>query len=117
MTMHGYIRAIKKSGQDGPFIEIDKPEITIGRSQECDIRVHLPKVSRLHASINVEGDKVWLFNASKNPIKVKTSGKTILLLRSKRHALSDMDEFVIYERLFRYEGSYFLCFLGEYIIN
>ena len=107
--MNGYIRVLKKTGEDGPVMDISKPVTTLGRSTDCDIRIHLPKVSRLHATINVEGDKVCLCNESKNPIKLHNNGTKISTIpRGKRHVLSDRDEFSIYERNFRYEGIFFL---------
>lgn len=102
--MPGYLRLIKKDGTDGPFMEIDKPEITLGRSDECDIRILLSKVSRLHATVTAQGETILLNNTSKNSIRIKNKDNQSQLTKGKNHPLRDGDEFFIYERAFRFEG-------------
>src|SRR5580704_10955565 len=41
-------------------VHIDKPLLTIGRSQECDLRVSGGEVSRDHAEIARDGDRYLL---------------------------------------------------------
>ena len=55
-SLVGQITVIKRSGKDGATLDwgVDKPNLLIGRHEDCDIRVQLPTVSRRHASFIVD---------------------------------------------------------------
>lgn len=49
---------------------IDKPEMTIGRSPECDIRLHSQWISRSHARLEITPEGVRLIKCGKNSIEI-----------------------------------------------
>ncbi len=52
-------------------VDLSGPEVTLGRSPECDITVEDPLVSRHHARLLVEADRVLLENlGSRNGVRV-----------------------------------------------
>ena len=54
--------------RDGSIFLMTGGKITIGRGSNCDIRIHLPMISRKHCDITVENEnEVWLTNLSMNP--------------------------------------------------
>ena len=54
LTMYGSIVVIKRNGKDGGVYEIDEEHITFGRDEGCNIRLQLPTVSKMHASLHVD---------------------------------------------------------------
>ncbi|XP_037790637.1 proliferation marker protein Ki-67-like [Penaeus monodon] len=69
MKILGYIVVIKRSGADGTPFPLTNTSCSIGRNNECDIRVQLPSVSRQHCRVDVEpSGKAYITNLSQtNP--------------------------------------------------
>jgi hypothetical protein len=74
---------------DGERREVDKRQVVLGRSRDCDIQLADPNVSRKHAELRQEGTTYWIVDLeSTNGIEV--NGK-----RVKRAKLSDGDTFTL----------------------
>lgn len=56
MERVGDVVVVKVSGEDGARMALDS-ELVIGREEDCDIRIRLPAVSRLQATIRFDGTK------------------------------------------------------------
>ncbi len=50
---------IRRNGTDGAPFPVLSEITTFGRSEDCDIRLFLPEVSRLHARLVFENGQVW----------------------------------------------------------
>jgi hypothetical protein len=62
---------------DGQRHEIDKRTFLLGRSQDCDMRVADPNVSRRHAELRQEGTAYWIVDlGSTNGIEVNGQSTT-----------------------------------------
>lgn len=54
----GVVVVIRQSGEDGGKLPL-ATELTLGRDEECDIRIRLPEVSRLQARLSLgDGNRV-----------------------------------------------------------
>jgi hypothetical protein len=53
----GVVVVIRQSGEDGGRMPLST-ELTLGRDEDCDIRIRLPEVSRLQAQLRLEADRV-----------------------------------------------------------
>ena len=74
---------------DGERRQVDKRQVVLGRSRDCDIQLGDPNVSRSHAELRQEGSTYWIVDLdSTNGIEV--NGK-----RVKRAKLSDGDTFTL----------------------
>lgn len=63
---YGQISVIKRSGEDtGYFCLISSKGVSIGRDLNCDIRVQMARVSRLHCRVKVEKNMVSKNNLQK----------------------------------------------------
>lgn len=63
MKVHGFIIVIKRTGGDYTSYPLTTPECIIGRYPDCDIRVQLPTVSKLHCTVKVDstGKVGWIY--------------------------------------------------------
>lgn len=78
-------------------IELSDGKFVIGRAASCQLSLDDPLVSRHHAELTVEGDRVSLEDlGSRNGVKI--NGELI----SGRHRVQDQDEIVIGEQALRY---------------
>jgi hypothetical protein len=74
---------------NGRAHELQKPNVLIGRSKDCDIRISDPNVSRRHAEIRQEGSTYWIVDlGSTNGIAV--NGQAL-----KRAKLDDEDRITL----------------------
>ena len=65
---YGKITIINRAIEDGSIFPMTGEKIMIGRGSNCDIRIHLPMISRKHCDITVQNEnEVWLTNHSMNP--------------------------------------------------
>ena len=81
---------------DGKGYRLDKNELFIGRSNDCDIVIDDPRASRRHARIFQHGDYLWLEDLdSRNGIVL--NGEKLV----GNHILKDSYEFVIAGMQFR----------------
>ena len=71
--------------------EIRKRTIVVGRSQECDIRLNDPNVSRRHAELRQEGTSYWLVDLG------STNGTEVNGSRVRRAKLESGDTVTIGE--------------------
>jgi len=82
---------------DGKGYRIEKDEIVIGRSKECDIVIDDPRASRRHARIFRRDDYLWIEDLeSRNGVEL--NGDKLL----QAHVLKDGYEFVVAEVQFRF---------------
>ncbi|KAF0881113.1 KI67 protein, partial [Crocuta crocuta] len=100
MAPTGRLVTIKRSGVDGPHFPLSLSTCLFGRGIECDIRIQLPVVSKLHCKIEINGQEAILFNfSSANPTQV--NGSAI----DKPVQLKHGDVITIVDRSFRYENE------------
>ncbi|XP_072197035.1 proliferation marker protein Ki-67 isoform X2 [Excalfactoria chinensis] len=57
MPLFGKIIIIKRNGTDGIYFPLTASSCLFGRRTECDIRIHLPQVSKEHCKIEVNENK------------------------------------------------------------
>ncbi|XP_031453165.1 proliferation marker protein Ki-67 isoform X2 [Phasianus colchicus] len=57
MPLFGKIVIIKRNGTDGIYFPLTASSCLFGRRTECDIRIHLPQVSKEHCKIEVNENK------------------------------------------------------------
>ena len=57
MPLYGKIVVIKRNGEDGAHFPLVQAACHFGRSNDCDIRIQLPMVSKEHARIDVTEQK------------------------------------------------------------
>ncbi|XP_048193502.1 proliferation marker protein Ki-67-like [Perognathus longimembris pacificus] len=94
----GRLVTIKRSGVDGARFPLSLSSCSFGRDIECDIRIQLPVVSKLHCRIEVSGQEATLYNfSSTNPTQL--NGSAI----DKPVHLKHGDVITIIDRSFRYE--------------
>ncbi|HEX9349887.1 MAG TPA: DUF3662 and FHA domain-containing protein [Gaiellaceae bacterium] len=74
---------------DGTQHTIDKRNVVIGRSKDCDIRVADPNVSRRHAEIRQEGSTYWVQDLG------STNGTTVNGRRQQRAKLEHEDRITV----------------------
>ena len=74
---------------DGERREVDKRQIVLGRSRDCDIQLADPNVSRRHAELRQEGSTYWIVDLD------STNGLEVNGRRVKRAQLSDGDTFTL----------------------
>jgi hypothetical protein len=74
---------------DGQQRPVDKQQLTLGRSRECDIQLADPNVSRRHAELRREGSSYWIVDLE------STNGLEVNGKRVKRAKLGDGDTFTV----------------------
>jgi FHA domain-containing protein len=74
---------------DGQRRAVDKRQIVLGRSRECDIQLADPNVSRRHAELRQEGASFWVVDLG------STNGLEVNGRRVKRAKLDDGDTFTV----------------------
>jgi hypothetical protein len=74
---------------DGTEHSIDKKNVVIGRSKDCDIRLSDPNVSRRHAEVRQEGTAYWVVDLD------STNGTTVNGQRQKRARLEHEDRITV----------------------
>ena len=84
-------------------IPLERPEVTLGRALEADVRVNDAKVSRLHASISTEVDAVSGESVFKIRDLNSTNGTLVNGRTITEAALRHGDKIVIGDQLFRFE--------------
>jgi FHA domain-containing protein len=84
---------------DGTKHELERREVTIGRSKDCDIQLADPNVSRRHAEVRQEGAAYWAIDLD------STNGMEVNGRRQKRAKLRQGDRITLgsTELLFRRE--------------
>jgi hypothetical protein len=75
--------------ENGRRHEIDKGNVVIGRSKDCDIRLADPNASRRHAELRQEGTAYWILDLD------STNGLTVNGRRQKRAKLEHEDKITI----------------------
>ena len=84
-------------------IPLDRPEVTLGRALEADVRVNDAKASRLHASITTEVDA----NSGENVFRIRdlnsTNGTLVNGRSVTEETLRHGDKISIGDQLFRFE--------------
>eukprot|EP00914_Ancora_sagittata_P000736 GHVO01001997.1.p1 GENE.GHVO01001997.1~~GHVO01001997.1.p1 ORF type:complete len:259 (+),score=31.74 GHVO01001997.1:113-889(+) len=99
MNLHGKIVVIKRNGTDRPHFPLTMSSCLFGRSNDCDIRIQLPNVSKEHCRLDVSGTgEVSLVNLSNiNPVCV--NGDAV----EDAVAVQHKDTITVIDRLFRFE--------------
>jgi hypothetical protein len=88
---------------DGRRYEVEKRSTLLGRSQECDIRLADPNVSRRHAELRQEGTAYWIVDLG------STNGMEVNGTLSKRAKLEHGDSITL--------GSTELVFERDFLDN
>lgn len=104
--IYGNITVINRDGIDHDIFPLTKQKCSIGRDLGCDIRIQRTTVSKEHAIVSVDNDKVYLQNLSENGLLLggKFIGKTDSETRQNmgKIVLNDGDIFTISGRSFRF---------------
>lgn len=104
--IYGNITVINRDGIDHNVFPLTRQKCRIGRELDCDIRIQRPTVSKEHAIISIENDKVYLQNLSENGLLLcgKFIGKTNPETKQnmEKILLNDGDVFTISGRSFRF---------------
>jgi FhaA, N-terminal domain/FHA domain len=87
----GVGREVAVLSWDGRRHRVEKPRVLLGRSQEADVRIEDPNVSRRHAELVQEGSTYWIVDAG------STNGIEVNGRRVQRAQLSDGDAFTVGE--------------------
>jgi hypothetical protein len=74
---------------DGESRQVDKRQVVLGRSRDCDIQLVDPNVSRRHAELRQEGSTYWIVDLD------STNGIEVNGRRVKRAKLADGDTFTL----------------------
>jgi FHA domain-containing protein len=74
---------------DGTKHELERREVTIGRSKDCDIQLADPNVSRRHAEVRQEGAAYWAIDLD------STNGMEVNGRRQKRAKLRQGDRITL----------------------
>jgi pSer/pThr/pTyr-binding forkhead associated (FHA) protein len=74
---------------DGGRIEVDKRQVVLGRSKECDVQVEDANVSRRHAELRQEGTAYWIVDLD------STNGTEVNGRRVRRAKLEDGDRMTL----------------------
>jgi hypothetical protein len=85
----GLGREIVSLTVDGTTHELDKAQMLIGRSRDCDIQLADPNVSRRHAEIRQEGAAYWAIDLD------STNGMEVNGRRQKRAKLRQGDRITL----------------------
>jgi hypothetical protein len=85
----GLDREIVSLTVNGTKHEIDKGQVTIGRSKDCDIPLADPNVSRKHAEVRQEGAAYWAIDLG------STNGMEVNGRRQKRAKLRQGDRITL----------------------
>lgn len=96
-TTVGRIVVIKRNGKDGPKFNVENSSYTIGRDEDCDIRIALKSVADRHAKLEITEGNLILSSLSGFPTLV--NGKQITSTK-----LNHLDVFMIADRCFRFES-------------
>ncbi|XP_069174714.1 serine/arginine repetitive matrix protein 2-like isoform X1 [Procambarus clarkii] len=108
MKIYGHVVVIMRTGEDGTPFPLTYTSCTIGRNQDCDIRIHLSTVSRLHCKIDVDSKgKAFLTNLSQVSPTILNK---IPMATEEISVLEHRDIITVEEREFRWEypeGSVF----------
>src|ERR1043165_1391442 len=84
-------------------IPLDRPEVTLGRALEADVRVNDAKASRLHAAINTEVDADSGESVFRIPDLNSTNGTLVNGRTVTEATLRHGDKISIGDQLFRFE--------------
>ncbi|CAH1782968.1 unnamed protein product, partial [Owenia fusiformis] len=97
--LYGKIVVIKRNGSDGAHFPLTSKTCLFGRSNDCDIRIQLPNVSKEHCRIDVnENGEIFLTNMSSvNPTMLNKGDVKDMV------QVQHSDVFTIIDRSFRFE--------------
>lgn len=87
-TMRGLLIGISEAVQ-GQTYQLDQPEISVGRTSSCSLRVPHPSVSREHCSIRVHADRIEIYDPGSH------NGTFVNGLPVRERVLLDEDELMI----------------------
>jgi hypothetical protein len=85
----GVEREVVTLDADGTRHTLDKRNVVIGRSKDCDIRLGDPNVSRRHAEVRQEGATYWIVDLD------STNGVSVNGRRQKRAKLQHEDRITL----------------------
>ncbi len=85
----GVEREVAVLSWDGKRLRVEKRQVVLGRSRECDIQVEDGNVSRRHAELRQEGTSYWIVDLD------STNGLEVNGKRVKRAKLEPGDRFTV----------------------
>ena len=102
MPLFGYITIIKRNGQDGPSFPVTKQQCTLGRADNCDIRIQIPTVSREHCRITSDNTKESTIENLSEANKTQVNHKDVP--NNEKILIKNKDIIRIGDRSFRWES-------------
>ncbi|XP_054030586.1 proliferation marker protein Ki-67 [Dryobates pubescens] len=99
MPLLGNIVVIKRNGTDGLSFPLTESSCLFGRRPECDIRIHLPQVSKEHCKIEVNENKEAILTNLSTANPTKLNGGCFQQPVPLKHG----DVLTILDRSFRFE--------------
>ncbi|XP_015723045.1 proliferation marker protein Ki-67 isoform X3 [Coturnix japonica] len=99
MPLFGKIIIIKRNGTDGIYFPLTASSCLFGRRTECDIRIHLPQVSKEHCKIEVNENKEAILTNLSTVNPTQLNGDYF----QQPVALKHGDVLTIIDRSFRFE--------------
>ncbi|KAK3912888.1 Proliferation marker protein Ki-67 [Frankliniella fusca] len=97
--VHGHIIILKKNGDDGARIPVDR-SVKIGRGTHCDVRIIVQSVSEQHCLVLIEDGRRALLQNLSSTSQTLVNGVSI---GKERHALQHGDIVGVGERSFRWQ--------------
>ncbi|KAL7632095.1 UNVERIFIED_CONTAM: hypothetical protein RMT77_017585 [Armadillidium vulgare] len=103
MKVYGYVVVIKRAGGDYTSYPLTTKRCIIGKNNDCDIRIQLPSVSKLHCKIEVDdAGKAYITNLNRNN---STLLNDVKIPSEQPIDLYHNDVIIIADRKFRWEYS------------
>ncbi|KAB7498399.1 Antigen KI-67 [Armadillidium nasatum] len=103
MKVYGYVVVIKRAGGDYTSYPLTTKRCIIGKNNDCDIRIQLPSVSKLHCKIEVDdAGKAYITNLNRNNSTLLNDEK---IPSEQPIDLYHNDVIIIADRKFRWEYS------------
>lgn len=97
---YGKLVILKKDGTEGPYFDITK-DFTIGRDKNCEIRIKLDCVSRIHSKISIDENGNCVLNHLSKTNPTLINGQSI----NDCSSLNDGDKISIGDREFIYQQA------------
>ncbi|WOO80178.1 uncharacterized protein LOC62_03G003689 [Vanrija pseudolonga] len=95
----------RKSGKVVSAFPVDAERVTIGRDYDCDVRLYLPDVSKLHAELQFDvdsGSACLIVHGSNGVVHTPAGGQQTNYIPPNIIVLADGDTFAIRKKLFRF---------------
>ncbi|KAL1412060.1 hypothetical protein Q8F55_003057 [Vanrija albida] len=95
----------RKTGKVISAFPVDAERVTIGRDYDCDVRLYLPDVSKLHAELQFDldsGSACLIVHGSNGVVHTPAGGQQTNYIPPDVIVLADGDTFVIRKKMFKF---------------